>query len=111
MPCPFTARLSASYLAKYAPSLLQIYAGQCPVVSRAAASYHQPAALAADGGAGAAQCPFLLDTLHKGEVKDKKVVVRKAEDAEVIEVAKRKSDGERAECVDILRTFCCGEVA
>lgn len=91
MPCPFTARLSASYLSKYAPSLLQLYAPQCPVVSRAAATFHGEAAAATASASSAGQCPFLLDEV----AKESGVVVAARHDNDVIQVEeKAKAKGE-----------------
>lgn len=101
MPCPFTARLSAKYLKNYAPSLLNLYADQCPVISRASASYHHQGLAAATGGSGdpdqqqlqhnPGSCPFLLKT-----VQDQKPLVKRVaeEERDVIEVNGGKIKGE-----------------
>ena len=96
MPCPFTARLSTKYLKNYASSLLNLYGDQCPVISRASASYHHQG-LVTEKNSDPGSCPFLLKTVQGG--KEETSLVKKVTGKDVIQVQGNKGK---------LRTYTVG---
>eukprot|EP00095_Tigriopus_kingsejongensis_P002602 maker-scaffold632_size121914-snap-gene-0.22 protein:Tk02602 transcript:maker-scaffold632_size121914-snap-gene-0.22-mRNA-1 annotation:"5-aminolevulinate mitochondrial" len=80
MPCPFATRLPATFIKNYAGSLVKTYGDQCPVIRRAAATFHQQGFPESDGAPMANKCPFLAEAVQEPTTVIKRASALMAED-------------------------------
>jgi hypothetical protein len=90
MPCPFLSRLPTAYVKNYGPALVKVFADQCPVAKRTAATFQHSAASAPVAEKIESKCPFLQKESDSAAAKTEGLV-KKATDAvqgDVIELKK-----------------------